>query len=121
MVSSRQVRRGVRLTSFDHEAVTTIGRSVEGLELGLRHLVTLHRGEEYARRHGATALHPMAEFASIAETDRARALGIGTHAWTLAVEGWPVDEGEQLDSAVRAGVDAVTVSSIALLSRKELS
>lgn len=116
MVAAQRVRETVRLSSFDHAAVTSIGHSASKISLGLRHLVTLSQGEEYARRSGAASLHPMAGEVQAADVERARAAGIVIHAWTLVVDLWPIDEPTQLREALPAGVDAVTITDPALIA-----
>lgn len=119
LVSSHGIRSSVRLSSFDHASLATIGRGVDDLAVGLRHLVTLHEGEQYASRVGAAVLHPLAGEVSTADVERARALGVLTHAWTLDLDFWPVDEATQLDHAIAQGVDAVTFTSAALLATRK--
>lgn len=116
LVSARLVTDAVVLSSFDHASAMALGGTLPRLSVGLRHLSTLFDPVAYARRAGASSLHPMVGAASSTDLERAAAQGVSVHAWTMTVPGWPIDERTQFEAALEAGFPALTVGDPHLLT-----
>lgn len=100
IVAERRATHRVVVSSFNHYSLRHLVHLGTALPLGALYSDPLFQPWKYARRLGATALHPPLRATRRKLVDACHAAGLPVHVWT-------VDEPEDIKRMAKVGVDAV--------------
>ncbi|ASS76152.1 hypothetical protein CIG75_15185 [Tumebacillus algifaecis] len=108
LIRNYGVEQNVLISSFHHKSMQTLHRLAPDLKTGLLYDCVLVDAVTYAKRLGASALHPFYGTVKADLLREAKAAGVQVNVWT-------VNDEEQMRLCAEAGVDAIITNDPQLL------